>query len=62
VNYEYAIVSRNQKDPTKALDIKAFLHWAITTGNAPSFLQPVGFVPLPPPIVTLADDQIARIR
>jgi phosphate transport system substrate-binding protein len=62
VNYEYAIVSRSQKDPVRALDLKAFLHWAITTGNASSFLDPVGFVRLPPPIVTLADDQITRIR
>jgi phosphate transport system substrate-binding protein len=62
VNYEYAIVSRNQKDPAKAVDIKAFLHWAITSGNASPFLGPVGFVRLPAPIVTLADNQIARIR
>ncbi len=62
VNFEYAIVAANQRDATKARDLKAFLHWAITTGNAAKFLSQVGFQPLPAPIVTLADDQIARIR
>jgi phosphate transport system substrate-binding protein len=62
VNFEYAIVSRHQPDATKAQDIKAFLHWVITTGNEHRFLRPVGFQPLPASVVTLTDDQIARIR
>jgi phosphate transport system substrate-binding protein len=62
VNFEYAIVSADQRDATKARDLKAFLHWAITSGNATTFLSQVGFQPLPAPIVSLADDQIARIR
>lgn len=62
VNFEYAIVSMRQLNSTKARDIKAFLHWAITTGNTAQFLGQVRFQPLPTPIVTLADDQIARIR
>ena len=62
VNFEYAIVAKNQPDPAKARDIKSFLQWAITTGNATGFLHAIGFQPLPAPIVTLADDQIARIR
>ena len=61
VNFEYAIVSRDQPDATKAEDIKAFLHWAITTGNERKFLGPVGFQPLPASVITLTDDQIARI-
>ena len=62
VNFEYAIVSMRQPNSIKARDIKAFLHWAITTGNSAQFLGQVRFQPLPAPIVTLANDQIARIR
>ena len=61
VNYEYAIVSARQAAPAKARDIKAFLHWAITTGNAPQYLDQVRFQPLPGPIVSLSDAQIAKI-
>jgi len=61
VNYEYAIVSDRQP-AAKARAIKAFLHWVITSGNAPGFLGSVDFEPLPAAIVTLADAQIASIR
>ncbi len=61
VNYEYAIVSARQHAPAKARDIKAFLHWAITAGNAPRYLDQVRFQPLPGPIVSLSDVQIAKI-
>ena len=61
VNYEYAIVSARQAAPAKARDIKVFLHWAITTGNAPQYLDQVRFQPLPGPIVSLSDAQIAKI-
>jgi phosphate transport system substrate-binding protein len=61
VNYEYAIVSTRQP-AAKARDVQAFLHWAITTGNAASFLGPVRFQPLPAEVVALDDAQIARIR
>jgi phosphate transport system substrate-binding protein len=62
VNYEYAIVSSVQPSPTRARDLKAFLHWAITTGNSARFLDQVRFEPLPADVATLADAQIASIR
>jgi phosphate transport system substrate-binding protein len=62
VNYEYAIVASRQPSAAKARDIKAFLHWAITTGNSARFLTRVRFEPLPRPAVSLADAQIASIR
>jgi len=61
VNYEYAIVSTTQPTPAKARDIKAFLHWAITAPAAASRLSQVQFQPLPKPIVSLSDAQIAKI-
>jgi phosphate transport system substrate-binding protein len=61
VNYEYAIVTTRQPSAAKARDLKAFLHWAITSGNTPRFLNAVRFRPLPASVVTLSDQQIARI-
>ena len=62
VNYEYAIVSTRQRSATAARDLKAFLHWIITTGNSPQYLGPVQFQPLPGPVISLSDAQIAKIR
>jgi phosphate transport system substrate-binding protein len=61
VNYEYAIVNASQRSATQAHDIKAFLHWAITAGNAAQYLDQVRFQPLPADVVSLSDAQIARI-
>ncbi len=61
VNYEYAIVSVRQRSTAAARDLKAFLHWAITTGNAAQYLGQVRFQPLPGPVVALCDAQIAKI-
>ena len=61
VNYEYAIVNRRQPDAARARDIKAFLHWAITAGNAARYLGLVRFEPLSSAVVSLSDEQIAKI-
>jgi phosphate transport system substrate-binding protein len=61
VNYEYAIVSTTQPDAAKARDLKAFLHWAITQGKSAQYLGQFQFQPLPPPIASLSDAQIAKI-
>jgi len=63
VNYEYAIVPDHYANPTTARDVKAFLHWVITTGKAPKYLGgDIMFQPLPPEVAYLADVQIARIK
>jgi phosphate transport system substrate-binding protein len=61
VNYEYAIVYANQKDPAVAETIQAFLHWAVTDGNSPSFLDKFHFQPLPAAVAKVSDAQIAKI-
>ena len=61
VNYEYAIVSTRQPSARKASEIKAFLKWVITDGNQTSYLDPVGFQPLPQALVALGMAQIAEI-
>lgn len=63
VNFEYAIVPDHFANPTTARDVKAFLHWVITTGNAPKYLGgDIMFQPLPAEVAYLADLQIARIK
>jgi phosphate transport system substrate-binding protein len=62
VNYEYAIVPDHYQSPITARDVKAFLHWAITAGNSPTYLGgTIMFQPLPAEVASLADIQIARI-
>jgi phosphate transport system substrate-binding protein len=62
VNYEYAIVADRQPSAARARDLQAFLHWVITAGNSARYLNQVRFEPLPGPVVSLADAQIASIR
>ena len=62
VNYEYAIVSTHQPSPAKATQLRDFLNWVITAGNAASFVDSVNFQPLPPDLQKLSATQIGRIR
>jgi len=64
VNYEYAVVSTQQPNADTAAAIRAFLLWAIAAdgGNAPRYLDAVGFVPLPDFIRALSEKQIGRVR
>ena len=62
VNYEYAIVSKKQTNGTVAEDMRAFLYWTVHTGqSATDYLSAVNFEPLPASVVTLTDNQIAKI-
>jgi phosphate transport system substrate-binding protein len=61
VNYEYAIVKTSQSNATQAEDMRAFLHWAVTTGNLATYLDPVDFQPLPGSVVSQSNAQIAKI-
>jgi phosphate transport system substrate-binding protein len=64
VNYEYAMVAVNQPNPDVADVIRDFLLWSISVdgGNAPKFVDSVGFIPIPDFIRALSEKQIARIR
>jgi len=62
VNYEYAIVNTKQSNGIVAEDIRAFLYWTVHTGqSASTYLDAVDFQPLPSSVVTLSDNQIAKI-
>jgi phosphate transport system substrate-binding protein len=62
VNYEYAIVNTHQTSGVTAEDIRAFLYWCVHTGQSgTTYLDAVDFQPLPSSVVTLSDNQIAKI-
>jgi phosphate transport system substrate-binding protein len=63
VNYEFALVQLHQGNAALATDIKALLDFATLPnyGNAPFFLNQVGFVPLPNSIAQLSWAQINDI-
>jgi phosphate transport system substrate-binding protein len=64
INYEYMVVSTKQADPQTAEALRHFLLWAISAegGNAPKYLDTVGFIPLPTFIRALSENQIDRIK
>ena len=63
VNYEYAIVQSHQSSSTTAGAIQAFLAWTIDPagGNASTYLDQVGFVPLPTQVRNIALNQLNKI-
>jgi phosphate transport system substrate-binding protein len=64
INYEYAIINKNQASPAVAQALRAFLTWALSRqgGNAPRFLNAVHFIALPTRIAQLSSKQIAEIH
>lgn len=63
INFEYAMVQRNQTTPGMALALRTLLSWAISPqyGNSPYFLNQVNFVALPPAAAALSQAQIDEI-
>jgi phosphate transport system substrate-binding protein len=64
INYEYVVVSTRQTDPQTGAALRRFLLWAVSLqgGNAPKYLDSVGFIPLPDFIRALSEKQIALIK
>jgi phosphate transport system substrate-binding protein len=58
------MVSTRQADPETAAALRNFLLWAVSLegGNAPKYLNAVGFIPLPDFIRALSESQINAIR
>ncbi len=50
VTYTWILVYRTYADPAKAKTLKQVLNWALTEGQ--SFSQDLGYLPLPPDVVT----------
>ncbi len=61
INYEYAIVNTSQSSQTTAKAIQTLLNWAVTSGNSSTYLNQVGFQPLPPSVAKLSEALIAKI-
>ncbi|NNN01452.1 MAG: phosphate ABC transporter substrate-binding protein PstS [Acidimicrobiaceae bacterium] len=64
VNYEYAIVNKNQSSSSTAKAVRSLLEWAIdpSYGQSQQYLSQVRFVPLPVKVVTQSFKQIQQIQ
>jgi phosphate transport system substrate-binding protein len=64
INYEYALVKRNQPSSETAAALKKFFMWAISPkgGNARHFMSEAHFAPLPSSVVKLSTAQIDQIQ
>jgi phosphate transport system substrate-binding protein len=64
INYEYAIVNKQQPQADTAAALRKLFTWAISQdgGNAPHFMAEVHFVPLPESVAKLSAAQIAEIQ
>jgi phosphate transport system substrate-binding protein len=63
VNYEYAIVSTQQANPTTAAGLKKFLLWCIAPDETnEKYLEDAHFIALPAHIWVLSHDQLERIK
>ncbi|HTT90964.1 MAG TPA: hypothetical protein VMF65_15525 [Acidimicrobiales bacterium] len=63
INYEYGILPAKEQSSTVAAAVRAFLYWAVAKsgGSSSHFLSAVKFEPLPPAVVTLSENQIAKV-
>jgi phosphate transport system substrate-binding protein len=64
INYEYFVVSLRQPNAETAEALRKFLLWSVSLlgGNAPKYLDAVGFIALPDFIRALSEKQIALIK
>lgn len=64
INYEYALVKKDQPSSETAAALRKFFTWAISTkgGNAPHFMTEAHFVALPSSVVKLSAAQVAEIK
>ena len=64
INYEYALVKKDQPSAETAAALRKFFTWAISPkgGNSPRFMTEAHFAPLPSSVVKLSAAQIAQIQ
>ena len=64
INYEYAIVNKNQPDAATAQAVRSLLEWAISPkfGNQAKYLSQVNFLPLPIGVALQSYKQIKSIK
>jgi phosphate transport system substrate-binding protein len=57
--YTYVIVPTSTP---KAADLRKFLFWAVTQGQAGKYTAPLRFVPIPKPVLVVAEKAIKKIQ
>ena len=61
INYEYAIVKKQQPSAAEAAAIQKFLTWIVTKGSSATYLAPALFQPLPPRVLAISRKLIGSI-
>ncbi len=61
INYEYAIVKKQQQSAAEAAAIQKFLTWIVTKGNSSTYLAPVLFEPLPARVLAISQKLISSV-
>lgn len=60
VNLEYCLIKTTNRPDSLATVL--FLQWAISFGNLPQYLSPVGFVPLTPEVIGYDMQELATVQ
>jgi phosphate transport system substrate-binding protein len=59
VNLEYSLIKTTAQTNSQAIVL--FLEWAISYGNLPQYLNPIGFVPLTPTVAGYVMQELATV-
>jgi phosphate transport system substrate-binding protein len=59
-NFEYTLIKTTSRPNSQAIVL--FLSWAISYGNLPQYLNPVGFVPLTPEVAGYDMQELATVQ
>jgi phosphate transport system substrate-binding protein len=62
INFEYGIVQKAQPSTQQAGVVRAFLHWALTTGNGNQYMAGVDFVALPANVRAVSEQLAGSIH
>ena len=64
INYEYAIVNKQQSNSSTAQAVRSLLEWAVSPkfGNSSQYLSQVRFLALPTRVAVQSFKQIHKIK
>ena len=54
-------MKKTQPSATEATAVKAFLNWIVTSGDTPTYVSTVGFLPMPAAAKTIATTLVNSI-
>ena len=60
VTYTWLLLYKQYDDPQKLVELKRYVQWNLTVGQ--EFSESLGFIRLPPEVVTLAKNALANVQ